>query len=122
MYTELSALLGESYNRAYNVVVRVQMLAELEEIITYLARRASGPGQQHCRHGCMTLPEEQTIQYRDRCEPSHPEKQDAMRKTWNQRLLGCQQNVEVWQRMLKVRALFGWCDSARAIGIGHHCL
>ncbi|KAI7538291.1 TOR1 phosphatidylinositol 3-kinase, partial [Hortaea werneckii] len=33
--TELSALLGESYTRAYSVIVRVQMLAELEEIITY---------------------------------------------------------------------------------------
>lgn len=73
--TELSALLGESYNRAYNVVVRVQMLAELEEIITY---------KQHS---------------------DDPEKQAAMRVTWNKRLLGCQQNVEVWQRMLKVRAL-----------------
>lgn len=73
--TELSALLGESYNRAYNVVVRVQMLAELEEIITY----------------------KQNV--------GDPEKQEAMRKTWNKRLLGCQQNVEVWQRMLKVRAL-----------------
>ncbi|KAL2872445.1 putative TOR pathway phosphatidylinositol 3-kinase TorA [Aspergillus lucknowensis] len=73
--TELSALLGESYNRAYNVVVRVQMLAELEEIITY----------------------KQNV--------GDPEKQEAMRRTWNRRLLGCQQNVEVWQRMLKVRAL-----------------
>lgn len=73
--TELSALLGESYNRAYNVVVRVQMLAELEEIITYKQCAAD------------------------------PEKQEAMRQTWNKRLLGCQQNVEVWQRMLKVRAL-----------------
>ncbi|KAH3038047.1 hypothetical protein KXW01_003998 [Aspergillus fumigatus] len=73
--TELSALLGESYNRAYNVVVRVQMLAELEEIITY----------------------KQNI--------GDPEKQESMRQTWNKRLLGCQQNVEVWQRMLKVRAL-----------------
>ncbi|KAL3475819.1 armadillo-type protein [Aspergillus californicus] len=73
--TELSALLGESYNRAYNVVVRVQMLAELEEIITY----------------------KQNV--------GDPERQDAMRQTWNRRLLGCQQNVEVWQRMLKVRAL-----------------
>ncbi|KAI2189712.1 phosphatidylinositol kinase- protein kinase tor1 [Ophidiomyces ophidiicola] len=73
--TELSALLGESYNRAYNVVVRVQMLAELEEIITY--KQCVGDA----------------------------ERQDAMRQTWNKRLLGCQQNVEVWQRMLKVRAL-----------------
>ncbi|OJD16085.1 hypothetical protein AJ78_03718 [Emergomyces pasteurianus Ep9510] len=73
--TELSALLGESYNRAYNVVVRVQMLAELEEIIAY------------------------------KQNANDPEKQEAMKETWNKRLLGCQQNVEVWQRMLKVRAL-----------------
>ncbi|EEH19714.1 hypothetical protein PABG_01973 [Paracoccidioides brasiliensis Pb03] len=73
--TELSALLGESYNRAYNVVVRVQMLAELEEIIIY------------------------------KQSDDDPEKQEAMKETWNKRLLGCQQNVEVWQRMLKVRAL-----------------
>ncbi|TPX18728.1 uncharacterized protein E0L32_002585 [Thyridium curvatum] len=33
--TELSALISESYTRAYTVIVRVQMLAELEEIITY---------------------------------------------------------------------------------------
>ncbi|CRK31047.1 hypothetical protein BN1723_003772 [Verticillium longisporum] len=33
--TELSALVSESYNRAYTVVVRVQMLAELEELIFY---------------------------------------------------------------------------------------
>lgn len=73
--TELSALLGESYDRAYQVVVRVQMLAELEEIITY--KKSEG----------------------------NAEKQAAMRQTWTTRLKGCQRNVEVWQRMLKVRAL-----------------
>jgi FKBP12-rapamycin complex-associated protein len=73
--TELSALLGESYNRAYGVVVRVQMLAELEEIITY--KKSNG----------------------------NPLKQATMRETWTKRLKGCQRNPEVWQRMLKVRAL-----------------
>jgi FKBP12-rapamycin complex-associated protein len=73
--TELSALVGESYNRAYSVIVRVQMLAELEEIITY----------KQCY--------------------DQPEKQEVMRRTWTKRLKGCQRNVEVWQRMLKVRAL-----------------
>lgn len=73
--TELSALIGESYNRAYSVVVRIQMLAELEEIIQYK-------------------------QYYDQ-----PEKQLQRRKTWMARLKGCQRNVEVWQRILKVRAL-----------------
>lgn len=73
--TELSALLRESYDRAYQVIVRVQMLAELEEIIFY--KKSEGD----------------------------PEKQAAMRQTWTTRLKGCQRNVEVWQRMLKVRAL-----------------
>ncbi|TGZ84962.1 FAT-domain-containing protein [Ascodesmis nigricans] len=73
--TELSALVGESYNRAYSVIVRVQMLAELEEIITY------------------------------KQSADQPEKQETMRRTWTKRLMGCQRNVEVWQRMLKVRAL-----------------
>ncbi|KAK5740672.1 phosphatidylinositol kinase-related protein kinase tor1 [Elasticomyces elasticus] len=73
--TELSALLGESYTRAYGVIVRVQMLAELEEIITY---------KQHANDA---------------------DKQERMRETWTKRLKGCQRNVEVWQRMMKVRAL-----------------
>lgn len=73
--TELSALLGESYNRAYGVVVRVQMLAELEEIITY--KKNAG----------------------------NEVKRATMRATWTRRLKGCQRNPEVWQRMLKVRAL-----------------
>ncbi|KAI9699935.1 MAG: phosphatidylinositol kinase- protein kinase tor1 [Bogoriella megaspora] len=73
--TELSALLGESYNRAYSVIVRLQMLAELEEIITYKQSN------------------------------DNPDRQESMRQTWTKRLKGCQRNVEVWQRMLKVRAL-----------------
>ncbi|KAI9050994.1 hypothetical protein LZ554_005104 [Drepanopeziza brunnea f. sp. 'monogermtubi'] len=73
--TELSALVSESYNRAYTVVVRVQMLAELEELIVY------------------------------KQSADNPAKQETMRHTWEKRLLGCQRNVEVWQRMLKLRAL-----------------
>ena len=73
--TELSSLLGESYNRAYGVLVRIQMLAELEEIMIYQMNKG------------------------------HPEKQEALRLTWTKRLKGCQKNVEVWQRMLKVRSL-----------------
>ncbi len=72
--SELTATIGESYNRAYSVVTRTQMLAELEEIITY-------------KHSEL------------------PEKKESLKHLWNNRLLGCQANVEVWQRMLKVRAL-----------------
>lgn len=75
LVTEITALVSESYTRAYGVVVRVQMLAELEEIIKY--KRL----------------------------PQGSEKRAVMRKTWNTRLLGCQRNVDIWQRMLKVRTL-----------------
>ncbi|WPK25591.1 hypothetical protein PUMCH_002911 [Australozyma saopauloensis] len=75
LVTEITALVSESYNRAYGVVVRVQMLAELEEIIKY------------------------------KCLQPGLEKRALMRRTWNTRLLGCQRNVDIWQRMLKVRAL-----------------
>ncbi|PMD48474.1 FAT-domain-containing protein [Hyaloscypha variabilis F] len=73
--TELSALVSESYNRAYTVIVRVQMLAELEELIVY------------------------------KQSTNNPAKQETLRHTWEKRLLGCQRNVEVWQRMLKLRTL-----------------
>ncbi|KAF3011376.1 phosphatidylinositol kinase- protein kinase tor1 [Neopestalotiopsis sp. 37M] len=71
--TELSALVSESYNRAYQVVVRVQMLAELEELIVY--------------------------------KQADHEKKDTIRRTWEARLKGCQRNVEVWSRMLRLRNL-----------------
>ncbi|KAJ3547494.1 hypothetical protein NM688_g5399 [Phlebia brevispora] len=72
---ELTSLVGESYGRSYNTMVRAQMLSELEEIIAYK-------------------------QYADQTE-----RQQTMRKTWMQRLQGCQPDVEVWQRILQVRAL-----------------
>lgn len=72
---ELTALLGESYNRAYNAIVRVQMLAELEEIILF------------------------------KQSYDNPKMQNILKKTWSRRLEGCQRNVDVWQRVLKVRAL-----------------
>ncbi|KAG5734545.1 Phosphatidylinositol 3-kinase tor2 [Termitomyces sp. T112] len=72
---ELSSFVGEGYGRSYNVMVRAQMLSELEEIISYK-------------------------QFADQ-----PERQATMRKTWMKRLRGCQPDVEVWQRILQVRTL-----------------
>ncbi|RDX49678.1 atypical/PIKK/FRAP protein kinase [Lentinus brumalis] len=72
---ELTALVGESYGRSYNTMVRAQMLSELEEIVNY---------KQHA---------------------DQPDRQAAMRTTWMKRLQGCQPDVEVWQRILQVRAL-----------------
>ncbi|KAL6080518.1 Serine/threonine-protein kinase tor1 [Balamuthia mandrillaris] len=41
--TELRALVGESYNRAYKVVVKTQQLSEMEEIIEYKQNPARQP-------------------------------------------------------------------------------
>lgn len=73
--TELTALVGESYNRAYSVVVRIQMLAELEEIISYKKLF------------------------------DQPDRQAIIRKTWMKRLKGCQKNIDIWHRILRIQAL-----------------
>ena len=75
MDIELTALIGESYSRAYSLMVRVQQLAELEEVIGYKESR------------------------------DFPERQHLLRKVWKERLLGCQRNVDTWQRILAVRSL-----------------
>jgi FKBP12-rapamycin complex-associated protein len=58
---------GESYNRAYKVVVKVQQLSEMEEVINY----------------------KQSVDAEDR--------KAMIRTIWTKRLKGCQRNVEVWQ-------------------------
>ncbi|KAG0047331.1 phosphatidylinositol kinase- protein kinase tor1 [Gryganskiella cystojenkinii] len=75
--TELTALVSESYSRAYATVVRVQMTAELEEVIAY-KRYEQG---------------------------NQPERQATIRRTWMKRLSGCERNVEIWQKSIKVHAL-----------------
>lgn len=69
---EMTALVGESYSRAYHLMVSVQLLSELEEIIQCLVR---------------------------------PERKPQLQQTWWNRLLGCQCNMEDWQRILQVRSL-----------------
>ncbi|KAJ7779782.1 phosphatidylinositol 3-kinase [Mycena metata] len=75
LHPELTALGSLGHARSYNVMVRTQMLSELEEIVQYR-------------------------QYADQ-----PDRQQMMRNTWMKRLQGCQPNVEVWQRILQVRTL-----------------
>ncbi len=72
---ELSALVGESYSRAYSLVVMVQQLSELEELIAYKRASDGTPVR------------------------------ERLRAVWNHRLLGCQRDVDVWQRVLAVHSL-----------------
>ncbi|EGG15157.1 protein kinase [Cavenderia fasciculata] len=73
--TELTALLGESYNRAYKMVVRLQQLSELEEIIEYKKSTDS------------------------------IDRKTMIKNTWKKRLSGCQMNVDIWQSVLAVHSL-----------------
>ena len=84
----LSALVGESYNRAYKQIVVVQMLAELEEILVYkkLSRTAEL--------------EDSTELKNDACNYLN-----HLKKMWTNRLHGCQRSVEVWLKILSVRSL-----------------
>ena len=75
MDNELTALVGESYHRAYDELVRVQQLSELEEIIQY------------------------------KLSKDDPDRRKMIIQLWKNRINGCQRNVEVWEKILQVRSL-----------------
>lgn len=78
---KLSAVEAETYTRSYKNLVTVQQLTEMEEIIHYLRLRSSGELEAANRY------------------------MQHVRPLWERRLKGCQQNADVWQKMLSVRAL-----------------
>ncbi|EPX72448.1 phosphatidylinositol kinase Tor1 [Schizosaccharomyces octosporus yFS286] len=75
LVNDLSSIIRGSYNRAYGIMVKSQMLSELEEIIEY------------------------------KNNESFEGNSDSLKKTWKKRLQGCQKNVDVWHNTLRFRAL-----------------
>ncbi len=75
--TKLTALVGESYERAYDSVVRAMEICELEEVLT-LKRLSPDLRQSHL---------------------------DRLKLCWNARLYGCQASVDVWHRVLAARSV-----------------
>ena len=57
------------------MVVRLQELAEMEEVIAYLQ------------------------------DDTKADRRQMIRETWSKRIRGCQKTIEVWQRLLKIRSL-----------------
>ena len=82
--TELTARVGESYERAYGDMVRVQQLVELEEVIEYSRVAVGGAAEAAKDQG---------------------DRRELIRQMWHDRLWGVQRNVEVWQALLSVRSL-----------------
>ena len=72
----LSALIGESYDRAYPMAINAQILVELEEILQFKGRHKGADMQQ-----------------------------DLMKDMWSARLNGVQRSAQVWERLLSVRRL-----------------
>ncbi|GBF92738.1 hypothetical protein Rsub_05107 [Raphidocelis subcapitata] len=115
MSTDLAALVGESYERAYTDMVRVQQLTELEEVIAYtraadsksraLAAGAAaalaagggggGGGGDGGGGGGAAGAAAATADSR----------MGFIRGLWRRRLAGVQRNVEVWQSLFSVRSL-----------------
>ena len=72
--TRVSALVSESYPRAYRAVVLTQQVVELEEVLVYkmLERQGREGWEEECAH---------------------------LRSMWTQRLRGVQAEVDLWQRL-----------------------
>ncbi|KAJ2357814.1 phosphatidylinositol kinase- protein kinase tor1, partial [Coemansia sp. RSA 2611] len=75
MEGDLVSHITESYSRGYAQVFRCQMLTELEEVVAY------------------------------KTAPDDKERQAAIVSAWRQRLGGIQQDVGMWQKLLRLRSM-----------------
>lgn len=91
--TELAALVGESYSRAYKLIVRVQQLSEMEEIIEYK--------QNKDRRHDMRMPTFPLLPANVSLRFPRP----VILQIWEKRLQGVERSVETWQALLAVRSL-----------------
>ncbi|CAE6426128.1 unnamed protein product [Rhizoctonia solani] len=72
---ELTALAEQNYGRSYSMVLRMQMLSEIEEMIKW------------------------------KMSAENPHRRDTIQKVWMHRLQQCRPEVEVWQRIVQLRTL-----------------
>eukprot|EP00762_Andalucia_godoyi_P003296 ANDGO_06658.mRNA.1 Serine/threonine-protein kinase TOR2 len=96
---ELTALLNESYPRAYDAVVRVQQLVELEEILAF---KKKSSGMALTQSDTMLGPESSGFSVDD---AQFIREKESLKRIWSSRLLGCQRNVDHWQELLHLRSL-----------------
>lgn len=105
--TDLAALVGESYERAYADMLRVQQLTELEEILA--VKRAEAAAEEAAATGGPP-----PASYLPGPAGGGPAGAKAlMQAMWNGRLKGVQRNVEVWQALLRCVWVLGWQQGVR---------
>lgn len=85
-----TALMAESYNRAYPSMVTAQTLAEMEEIIEYqkIVRGSQSSAHRHPAN-----------------RPNSDEARERILAVWRDRLAGCRVDAEVHSSILAVRSL-----------------
>ena len=88
--SSFTALMSESYKRAYPSMVTAQTLSELEETIMYLKLESKAKAGIH-RHGPTVV---------DACEA-----RSRLLSTWRKRLSGCRVDAEVHSSIMAVRSL-----------------
>jgi len=86
----LTALLAESYSRAYSGMVTAQTLSEMEEIIEF--RKV----EERSKQGAHLHPVNRA---------SHDEARQRLLSVWRDRLAGCRRDAEVHSSILAVRSL-----------------
>ena len=101
----LAAQVTESYERSYGGMVRVQQLAELEEVLEYaeLGRVAAAAEKEEKDRAPLAGRFAKTANVGD--ARSARTRRALMREMWRERIYGVQRKVEVWQALLAVRAL-----------------
>lgn len=85
-----TALMAESYNRAYPSMVTAQTLAEMEEIIEHQKI------ERESQHGAHLHPANR---------PNSDEARERLLSVWRERLAGCRVDAEVHSSVLAVRSL-----------------
>ena len=85
-----TALMAESYNRAYPSIVTAQTLAEMEEIIEYRKIEKGSQDGAHCHPANR---------------PNSNEARERLLNVWRDRLAGCRVDAEVHYSIMAVRSL-----------------
>ena len=101
--TELSALVVESYSRAYGVMVSIQLLSELEEIILCLTAPDRKQQLQKTWWSRLLVSSSLSLSPSLPLPPFLPSPPPLCHQLYS--FQGCQRNVEDWQKILQVRSL-----------------
>lgn len=95
--TDLAALVGESYERAYADMLRVQQLTELEEILAVKWEEEEEAGTRSSGTNGGLPPSLLLAGGLGGARRGRA----LIQEMWNGRLRGVQRNVEVWQALLR---------------------